>query len=54
VHAVHLSLAALAAWQAGVAAYTSQISSFWPGLEEMRCAIESYARTPPGHSLWKK
>ena len=53
VHAVPLSPAALAAWQAGVAAYASQISSFWPGLEDMRRALESYARTPPGHSLWK-
>jgi len=54
VHAVRPSLAALAAWQTGVAAYTSQISSFWPSLEDMRLAIESYARTPPGRSLWKK
>ena len=45
---------ALAAWRAGVAAYTSQISTFWNSLDEMEHAIAAYAQTRPGHSLWRK
>ncbi len=46
--------AALAAWQAGVAAYTSQVSSFWKDEDEMRQAIEAYARRPEGHAIFKR
>ncbi len=53
-HARRLTPAAVVAWQAGVWAYTSQISTFWGSSEEMRLAIASYAQTPPGHSLWKR
>ncbi len=54
VHSRFLRPPALVAWKAGVAAYASQISSFWPGLEEMGRAITEYARTRPGHTLWRK
>ena len=53
VHSRLLSPQGVAAWQNGVAAYTSQISSFWSGAEEMRRAITAYAARRPGHSLWK-
>jgi LmbE family N-acetylglucosaminyl deacetylase len=53
-HSRHLSPAALAAWQAGVAAYTSQASTFWKDLEEMRQAIETYAGRVEGHALFRK
>jgi LmbE family N-acetylglucosaminyl deacetylase len=45
---------ALNAWRAGVAAYASQISSFWSGLAEMEQAIAAFATSRPGHSLWRK
>jgi hypothetical protein len=53
VYSRPLSLQAVSAWQNAVAAYTSQISSFWPGLAEMRAAIAAYAGLKPGHSLWR-
>ncbi len=54
VTARRLSPAALAAWQAGVAAYTSQASSFWKDEGEMRRAIAAYAHRPEGHSLFRR
>jgi LmbE family N-acetylglucosaminyl deacetylase len=42
----------LAAWQAAVAAYHSQISTFWPDLAALRAAIEQYGM--PGVKLWHK
>lgn len=44
----------LEAWQEAVAAYGSQISSFWPGTDEMRQAIEAYATSRWGLSLWRR
>ncbi len=44
---------ALSAWQYAVEAYTSQISSFWSTISEMYRAIESYAFSEMGNSLWK-
>ena len=52
-YAKKLVPAAVNAWQNGVATYTSQISSFWPGLDELRQAIAAYACLRPGHSLWR-
>jgi LmbE family N-acetylglucosaminyl deacetylase len=46
--------AGLAAWQAGVAAYVSQLSTFWSGPDEMRAAIAAYALTLPGHTHWQR
>lgn len=48
---VAISPAGLAAWQAAVAEYRSQISTFWPGLEEMRAAIRQYWSQGGGSSL---
>ncbi len=48
-----LSVQALAAWQAGVAAYTSQISSFWGSLDEMRAKIGAYYQEGGGTTLWR-
>jgi len=38
-------------WQAGVAAYASQLSTFWPNEEAMREVIRSYGQN--GIRLWK-
>jgi LmbE family N-acetylglucosaminyl deacetylase len=48
-----VSAAGLAAWQAGVAGYASQISTFWNSLEDMRASIESYAQLKLGNTLWQ-
>jgi LmbE family N-acetylglucosaminyl deacetylase len=43
----------LAAWQSAVAAYTSQISTFWGSLEEMRARIAAYHQEGGGSVLWQ-
>lgn len=48
-----VSHAALCAWQAAVGSYTSQISTFWGSLAEMRAALESYWQSGGGTCLWK-
>jgi LmbE family N-acetylglucosaminyl deacetylase len=48
-----ISPPALAAWQAAVAAYTSQISTFWGSLEEMRARIAAYHQEGGGAVLWQ-
>ncbi|MEN4042219.1 MAG: PIG-L family deacetylase [Anaerolineaceae bacterium] len=48
-----ISQQGLAAWQAGVASYASQISTFWENQDEMRSAIAAYAKTGYGSSLWQ-
>jgi LmbE family N-acetylglucosaminyl deacetylase len=53
VYARPISKGAVCAWQAATAAYDSQLSSFWPGLEKMRLEIFTYAQTPQGHSLFR-
>jgi len=53
VYSLSLSPQAVSAWQNAVAAYASQISSFWPGLEEMHAAVAAYAGLKAGHSLWR-
>jgi LmbE family N-acetylglucosaminyl deacetylase len=45
---------ALVAWQDAVAAHTSQISTFWGSLEEMRRALEAYWREGQGVRLWAR
>lgn len=45
--------AGLQAWQFAVSAYASQISSFWPSIEASARALESYAATKNGNTLWK-
>jgi hypothetical protein len=49
-----LSAQGLAAWQEAVAAYTSQISTFWGSLDEMRARIAGYAGDGGGKILWQK
>jgi LmbE family N-acetylglucosaminyl deacetylase len=44
----------LNAWQEAVAAYVSQISTFWPSVEEMKTALEEYSKSAQGSILWKK
>lgn len=47
-----VSPAGLLAWQEAIAAYASQISSFWPDLQEMNAAIERYWQENQGVALW--
>lgn len=51
---INLSEKAIAAWQDAIACYTSQISSFWSSLDEMRVAVAEYASQPLTCILWKK
>jgi hypothetical protein len=46
-----VSPAGLEAWQAGVASFTSQISTYWSGLEEMHAAMQDYL-SMGGNALW--
>jgi LmbE family N-acetylglucosaminyl deacetylase len=48
-----ISPASLHAWQFAVSAYVSQISSFWSSFEASARALESYAATNNGNTLWK-
>ncbi len=41
-------------WQNSVAAYFSQISTFWRNTSEMALAIQAYAQKMGGVKLWKK
>jgi len=52
-YARRISPAALEAWQAGVAAYASQLSTFWQDSAEMQADLAAYSRTLPGHTLWR-
>jgi LmbE family N-acetylglucosaminyl deacetylase len=49
-----LSFQAVSAWQEAVAAYASQISSFWDSQEEMRAKIGTYFQEGGGTTLWCK
>jgi hypothetical protein len=42
----------LSAWQESVACYTSQISTFWGSLDEMRIAIKDFSQEYGGVNLW--
>ena len=48
-----VSPAGLEAWQQAVAAHESQISSFWPSLEEMYSALRDYLESQGGILLWQ-
>jgi len=52
-HVFPISASGLAAWQEAVAAYASQISTFWPDLETMRDAISTYCKESGGVRLWR-
>jgi hypothetical protein len=43
----------LAAWQKAVSMYTSQISTFWNGEEEMNKDLRAFWEKGGGQRLWK-
>lgn len=49
-----VSAAGLSAWKRAVAAYRSQISTFWPDLESMQAAVSDYAVQEGGVRLWSR
>lgn len=48
-----ISKAGLRAWQDSIAAYQSQLSTFWADLASMRKAIEEYCLGETGVRLWR-
>jgi LmbE family N-acetylglucosaminyl deacetylase len=52
-HCYPVTRLALGAWQDAIACYTSQISTFWGGLPEMRAALERYWQAGGGTCLWQ-
>ena len=44
----------LQAWKNGVAAYKTQLSSFWPSEKMMGVEVEKFARSNDGYILWKE
>ena len=44
---------AIEKWAQAIAAYPSQLSSFWSSVEEMRSSLAEYSRSIPGRTLWK-
>ena len=44
----------LAAWQAGIAEYASQISSLFVDLDDMRAQIKAYHLSRSGQTLWER
>ena len=53
-HLFSLETDNLTAWQAGVAAYSSQLPVFWPSAAEMRVGIVKYADQVGGARLWRR
>jgi LmbE family N-acetylglucosaminyl deacetylase len=51
-HAIDLEPAAVEAWAAGMAAYASQISTFWSGVDDLRARLEAYLQRLGGGALW--
>jgi LmbE family N-acetylglucosaminyl deacetylase len=50
-----VSEAGLEAWIASVAAYTSQVSTFWPDVTHMRSSLRSYWQSEAsGVNLWRQ
>jgi LmbE family N-acetylglucosaminyl deacetylase len=49
-----ISPESLAAWQAAIAEYHSQLSTFWKDEIEMRSSMEKYWRAGGGSKLWKR
>jgi LmbE family N-acetylglucosaminyl deacetylase len=43
----------LTAWQEGIAAYSSQLSSFWTSIKQMRREIQEYSEQFGGIVLWE-
>lgn len=49
-----ISEAGLSAWQRSMAAYRSQVSTFWDGIIEMEASIRAYCMETGGVRLWQK
>ncbi len=52
-YSLPVSQAGLRAWQDGVAAYQSQISTFWASRSQVDAAVEHYCRGGTGNTLWR-
>jgi LmbE family N-acetylglucosaminyl deacetylase len=52
-HLFTISQAGLEAWVSAVGAHRSQISTFWPDLDSMQAAIQTYSLSTSGVILWK-
>ena len=50
---IPISQPGMAAWQESVAAYQSQISTFWNSVDQMRIDIKKHAETFGGAALWR-
>jgi LmbE family N-acetylglucosaminyl deacetylase len=49
-----ISESGLQAWQRSMAAYSSQISTFWDGIADMEASIRAYHQETGGVRLWRK
>jgi LmbE family N-acetylglucosaminyl deacetylase len=54
MHVYALSEAGMQAWLRAVAAYTSQISTFWQDIDTMRAELSAYAHQAGGARLWQR
>jgi LmbE family N-acetylglucosaminyl deacetylase len=52
-YALPVSLEGLQAWQDGVAAYQSQISTFWTGRAKLDAEVKAYWQDGMGQFLWQ-
>jgi LmbE family N-acetylglucosaminyl deacetylase len=48
-----ISEKALTVWQEGIAAYSSQLTSFWTSIKQMRAEIQAYCEQFGGIALWE-
>ena len=53
-HAFPVSAEGLRAWTQAVAAYPSQISTFWPDVQSMKAAVTAYCEHSGGVRLWMR
>jgi hypothetical protein len=52
-YSLPVSLAGLQAWQDGIAAYRSQISTFWAGRPGLDAQVKAYWQEGMGNFLWQ-
>jgi LmbE family N-acetylglucosaminyl deacetylase len=52
-YSLPVSLAGLQAWQDGIAAYRSQISTFWAGRPGLDAQVQAYWQEGMGNFLWQ-
>jgi hypothetical protein len=53
-YSLPVSAAGLQAWQDGVAAYQSQISTFWAGRTKLDAGVKDYWQKGMGQFLWQR